>query len=54
MWTRGIEVLRKIEAAGLLTDEKREMLQKFTRSKITASEKLKELQSEFEEIEKKT
>lgn len=50
---QGIEVLKKIEAAGLLTDEKREMLQKFTRSRIIASERLKALQSEFEEIEKR-
>jgi len=50
---QGIEVLRKIEAAGHLTDDKREMLQKFTRSKIMASERLKELQSEYEEIEKR-
>ncbi|ABP66888.1 protein of unknown function DUF342 [Caldicellulosiruptor saccharolyticus DSM 8903] len=50
---QGIEVLRKIEATGGLTDEKREMLQKFTRSKIVSAERLKSLQLEFEEIEKR-
>lgn len=50
---QGIEVLRRIEAAGQLTDERREMLQKFTRSKIVSSERLKLLSSELEEIEKK-
>ncbi|WAM32127.1 DUF342 domain-containing protein [Caldicellulosiruptor naganoensis] len=50
---QGIEVLRKIEAAGKLIDDKREMLQKFTRSKIVSSERLKSLQLELEEIEKR-
>lgn len=50
---QGIEVLKKIEAAGKLTDEKRDMLQKFTRSKIVSAERLKSLQLELEEIEKR-
>ncbi|WAM33425.1 DUF342 domain-containing protein [Caldicellulosiruptor morganii] len=50
---QAVEVLKKIEAAGKITDDKREMLQKFTRSKIVAQERLKSLQQEQEEIEKR-
>jgi len=50
---QGIEVLKKIEAASGLTDDKKEMLQKFTRSKIISAERLKSLQLELEEIEKR-
>jgi len=50
---QGIEILKKYELAGALNEEKREMLTKFTRSKILSNEKLSELSKEFEEIEKK-
>ncbi|MEZ0537793.1 DUF342 domain-containing protein [Caldicellulosiruptoraceae bacterium PP1] len=50
---QGIEVLKKLEAVNMLTDDKKEMLAKFTRSKIISNERLQSLTKEFEDIEKK-